>query len=214
MKKGIAMNQYLSIRGEAAYEMTEKKSRFICSVKPVSSEEEALAFIRQVSKSHKDANHNVFAYVVMSNYEIMKASDDGEPQGTAGIPVLEVIKKSKLTNICVVVTRYFGGTLLGAGGLIRAYSASAKLGIEKAGICSMSLFKKIKVITEYSYLGKLQNTLTYAGCIIINIEYTECITLNLKVRFDKIDITVKSINEITNGSAKIEMHDEFYDINE
>lgn len=208
------MNEYLSIAKEASAELIEKKSRFICSVKPVKTEKEALEFINRISALHKDANHNVFAYVVMEKIEVVKASDDGEPQGTAGMPVLEVIKREGLKNVCVVVTRYFGGILLGAGGLIRAYSASAKQGIDESGICTMCLYKRLSIKTDYTFLGKLQNIITDIGNNITNIEYTELVVIYANVRYDRVEHTVNSILEYTNGMSEIKQVEEFYGIDE
>lgn len=204
------MFEYKSVKKEAVYEMVEKKSRFICSVKPVYTENEALEFIKKISDIHKNATHNVFAYVVEEKIE--RASDDGEPQGTAGIPVLEVVKKEGLKNICVVVTRYFGGILLGAGGLIRAYSSSAKKGISQAEICTMALYNKLSVKISYTYLGKVQNVITNLGNTIMNIEYTDMVKLYVKVKYDNIDRFTKEIVNITNGEAEIESIERFYDI--
>lgn len=207
------MNTFKSVLKEASAEIIEKKSRFICSIKPVKNEEEAVEFIRKISSIYKDATHNVYAYVVSSNIEIQKASDAGEPQGTAGIPVLEVIKREGLTNVCVVVTRYFGGILLGAGGLIRAYSSSARSGIIEAGICTMELYYKISITINYTQLGRVQNALTSLGNTIINIEYTDIVKLYVKARHDRVDRTISSITEITNGEAVIDRLGSFYDLN-
>lgn len=206
------MNEFKSILKNATTEMVEKKSRFISNVKPVVTELEAMEFINKISKTHKDATHNVYAYVIHNNVEIQKASDDGEPQGTAGIPVLEVIKKEGLTNVCIVVTRYFGGILLGAGGLIRAYSACARSGIIEANICTMALYKRIAIKISYSYLGKVQNIVNSIGNTIINTEYTEFVKLYIKVKFDKLDETQKNVMECTNGENEIEYLDSFYDV--
>jgi len=138
--------QYKTISKEATVEMEEKKSRFIANVKPVSSEEEALEFINNIRAKYWDATHNVYAYYISGENIIQRFSDDGEPSGTAGMPVLEVIKRMELKDLVVVVTRYFGGILLGASGLVRAYSKSAALGIEAAGIVT----KKTMPIDKYS----------------------------------------------------------------
>lgn len=208
------MKNYRTVLNSACVEFVEKKSRFICRVKPVSSEPEALDFIKEISDIHRDATHNVFAYIISGDVEVQRASDDGEPQGTAGIPVLETIKKENLTNVCVVVTRYFGGILLGAGGLIRAYSSSARAGLLEAKICIMSLYKKIRVVVNYSLLGKVQNAMAEMGNTIINIEYTELVTLYLKVHHEKVERTLKTISELTYGSAQIECLEDYYDVSE
>lgn len=206
------MNEFKSIFKEATTELIERKSRFISNVKPVNTESEALDFIKKVNTIHKDANHNVYAYVINNNVGIERASDDGEPQGTAGIPVLEVIKREHLTNICVVVTRYFGGILLGAGGLIRAYSASAKNGIVEAQICTMALYSRISVKISYPYLGKIQNILNSSENTIINTQYTDYVKLYIKVKADNLDNVINTLKEYTNGESEIECLNNFYDI--
>lgn len=206
------MEQFKSIKKEAAVELVEKKSRFICSTSPVSNEDEAMEFIRKISSRYRDASHNVYAYVISGPVEIQKASDDGEPQGTGGIPVLEVIKREDLTNVCVIVTRYFGGILLGSGGLIRAYSTAARNGISESGKCLMSLFTTFSAEISYSQLGKVQNAVTNMGNTISRVEYLENVKMIIKSRFDILDSTIKCINEITNGEAKVERLEDAFDI--
>ncbi len=208
------MNEYKSVSKEASSEIIEKKSRFICSVKPVNSEKEAVDFVKEIRDKYKDATHNVFAYVVMAKIEIQKASDDGEPQGTAGIPVLEVIKREGLKNICVVVTRYFGGTLLGAGGLIRAYSSSAKAGIDKALICTKALYSRLSVKIDYAQLGRVKNAIEKLKNKIVSLEYREFVVICIDVRYDNIDTTIKKLTDITNGQAKIKNLKRFYGISQ
>ena len=142
--------------GEAYYE--DRHSRFLAHILPVSSEKEALDFIAKNKQEFWDAKHNVFAYIVKEN-NIMRYSDDREPSGTAGMPVLDVLKKRGLTNVCAVVTRYFGGVLLGTGGLVHAYSKSANDGVLDAGIIEMIPVREIEVFVDYSYLGKVENFL-------------------------------------------------------
>lgn len=206
------MEVYRTVLKNDTFEMIEKKSRFICSAGRAADEVEALQFIDSVRSLYKDATHNVYAYRIKKGVEIERASDDGEPQGTAGIPVLEVLKREDLENVCVVVTRYFGGILLGAGGLIRAYSNSAREGILKAGICTMAPYFKISVSIDYSSLGKIQNAMAAMGNSIINADYTETITLMLKVRSDRLETTKKSITEIIRHEPEIKCIESFYDI--
>jgi len=206
------MKEYCTVLKEACVEQIEKKSKFICHVKPVNSESEALEFIKKISDTFKDAKHNVFAYIINDGAQIQRASDDGEPQGTAGIPVLEVLKREGLSNICVVVTRYFGGILLGAAGLIRAYSSSAKAGINAAQKCKMSLFHKIAIKTSYSNLGKVQNSILNMGHNIIHIEYFEFVKLYVRVKSQFLDNTINTIKELTNGEAEIECLEKYYDV--
>ncbi len=137
-------------------EIVEKKSRFIATVKPVKTEEEAREFIEETKKKYWDARHNVFAYVIGEKNEIQRFSDDGEPQGTAGMPVLSVLTGENIKNCCIVVTRYFGGTLLGTGGLVRAYGKSAKEGLLDAEVVEIEGFTEFSVICDYSLQGKIQ----------------------------------------------------------
>jgi uncharacterized YigZ family protein len=205
------MKEYNTVKDQAVSEIVEKKSRFICSVKPVDNEEQAMEFIKEVSERHRDATHNVYAYIIAGRVEIQRASDDGEPQGTAGIPVLEVIKKEGLTNICVVVTRYFGGILLGTGGLIRAYSSAAREGILHAGICRKALYSIFKINIDYSFLGKLQNAVTSLGNNIIRMEYTDSIGMFVKARHDRVERLTRTVTDLTCGKAVMELQKTCYD---
>lgn len=169
---------YQTVEQEASCEYVEKKSRFIAYIKPIAAEEEAAAFIAAVKSRHWDARHNVYAYCVgLGADSVQRYSDDGEPQGTAGMPVLEVLRKQQLSNTAVVVTRYFGGVLLGASGLVRAYSKSAAMGIETAGIVQLRLCDLVKVTVEYGALGRLQRELPNRGYAIQNIRFDEKVDL-------------------------------------
>ncbi len=152
------MQNYKTVTEEATAEFTEKRSRFIARVRPVKNEEEALAFLAEVRAENREARHNVYAYICREN-NISRYSDDGEPSGTAGLPVLNVLTKQGLTDVALVVTRYFGGILLGAGGLARAYGKSAVDGVSAAGICEMVYSQLFTVSFDYSLLGKIQHVL-------------------------------------------------------
>lgn len=208
----MIINEFNTVLKSASDEIVVKKSRFICNVKPVSDEKEALDFIKQVCENHKSAKHNVIAYIISGDTETQRASDDGEPQGTAGIPVLEVIRREELVNVCVVVTRYFGGILLGAAGLIRAYSGAAKCGLSKACICRMALYKQAVINIDYSNLGKTLNIMSSLGNTILNTQYTETIKLFLKIRYDRLDKSINAINKLTNGHSMVEYINDFYDV--
>ena len=143
------MESYITIHKYASFEYEDRKSIFIGEARPVTTEDEALAFIDAVKKRYPDARHHVYAYVLREN-SIMRFSDDGEPQGTAGMPVLDVIRKNGLTNTVIVVTRYFGGTLLGTGGLVRAYTAAALGAIENAEIITYDVYVSVNIETTYS----------------------------------------------------------------
>ena len=189
-------------------EIVEKKSRFIATVSPVESEEEALAFIEKTRKQYWDARHNCFAYVIGDHQELMRFSDDGEPQGTAGKPMLDVLLGEELLNTAVVVTRYFGGTLLGTGGLVRAYS-----GAVQEGLCSCVLAEKRKGLqlsigTDYSGIGKVQYLLGQRGIRILSSEYTEQVVLTVLVPLEQKRELLDALTEGTNGKARLTPGDE------
>lgn len=162
-------------------ELVEKKSRFIATVSPVESEEEAFLFIEKIKKKYWDARHNCFAFVIGENQELMRYSDDGEPQGTAGRPMLDVLLGEEIHNTAVVVTRYFGGTLLGTGGLVRAYSGAVKEGLRNSVITEKRSGIRILVDTDYNGIGKIQYLLGQRGITILSSEYTDKVSLEALV---------------------------------
>src|SRR5689334_17115243 len=168
---------YQTVKADGEETLIIKKSRFIGYASPASTEEVAMLFIEKIRKKHFDANHNCFAYQFGLDSPIQKASDDGEPSGTAGRPILEVLKKEGLTNVVVVVTRYFGGTLLGAGGLVRAYGQAATGAVHVAEIVTRSLFQTLAVKVDYPYLGKVENETLQAGYYIDRLDYAQEVTL-------------------------------------
>lgn len=172
----MAMDRYLTIAKAAVDEFTEKRSRFIGAIQPVTSEEEAQAFIRTRTKEMWDAKHNVYAYV-LDNGNLCRFSDDGEPQGTAGIPVLDVLRKEGLTDCAVVVTRYFGGILLGGGGLVRAYSHGAKLAVDAGGVVEMRLCLLGEIVCDYAQYGWLPAFLAEQGAAVTDTTFTDVVTL-------------------------------------
>lgn len=188
--------------GEASF--IERKSRFISYAMPVTTEEEAIQFLNTIRKKHYDATHNCYAYILGENGEIQRSSDGGEPAGTAGIPILEIIRKEGLTNTIVVVTRYFGGILLGAGGLIRAYAEGAKCAISAAGVIEVKAFSIFAIHIDYSYLGKIQHEAVKKQYIIQDIEYTDIVKITLLISPEHKDSLVKDINNWTNGNVLIE----------
>lgn len=151
------MELYKTVRREAEATQIIEKSKFTAYVKPVESREDADAFVASIRKKHRDATHNVPAMVIGDKFQIQWASDDGEPQGTSGAPIVQMLAREGVTNVAIVVTRYFGGIKLGTGGLVRAYTSSAKLGLEAAGICSVREICSMHVKVDYTYLSKLQN---------------------------------------------------------
>lgn len=197
---------YRSIGKYGEAEEVINKSRFIGYAKPVESEEEALAFIEEISKKHYDATHNVYAYHLGD--ELQRFFDDGEPSGTAGIPVLEVIKKEELKNLVVVVTRYFGGIKLGGGGLIRAYTKGAKIAVDAARIVDMTLHTGLKLVVPYTLWGKIENFLMTNEYPTEDIQYLEDVTINIYVANNELKRFRKNILDLTSGTALLEIIDE------
>ena len=193
---------YITIRdyGEDSFE--EKKSEFIGYAKRVESEEEAKEFINEIKSMHKQARHNCFAYVIGENYGIQRYSDDGEPQGTAGIPILEVMKKQGVTDCAIVVTRYFGGILLGGGGLVRAYSHGASIAVNAGGIITMEKSLKVTLSCDYNQYGKLSGVVPLFGGNIYNSEFTDCVGLEFYLPKDKYESFTKELADITCGSVE------------
>lgn len=188
--------------GEA--EIVEKKSRFIATVSPVKTEEEALAFIEAVKKKYWNARHNCFAYIVGEQQELMRCSDDGEPNGTAGKPMLDVLIGAGLHQVVVVVTRYFGGTLLGTGGLVRAYSSSVQAGLASSEIVTRISGFKLKITTDYTGLGKIQYILGERGIQILDTQYTDQVVLEVLLSEEQLKPVQAEITEGTSGRALLE----------
>lgn len=197
------LNEYLTAAKSASAEFVEKKSRFIASVSPVESETEALDFINEIRAQNRGARHNVYAYKIVNDSVIQRFSDDGEPSGTAGMPVVEVIGKTGVVNIAIVVTRYFGGILLGASGLTRAYAKSAVKGIEAAGIIKKFLCTIFKFTSNYSNAGKIQNALAEAGYAIDNIEFAGDVEISAAVPVGDEGKFAELIDEVTGTHAEI-----------
>jgi len=194
-----------SLAKYARTEYIEKKSVFYGTATPVSTEKEALDFISAVKKEFSDATHNVFAYSVNENGTMLgRFSDDGEPHGTAGLPVMDVIRKSGLENVAVVVTRYFGGILLGAGGLVRAYTASAKSAVDSAGIISLVPFTRFRLCVSYPDSKKISYLLTSNGVLINSTEYLDSVTFLCDVLSESFDEITKKTLEATNGKISPE----------
>ena len=204
------LSQYKTILQEAECEIIEKKTRFIATVRPVQTEEEAKTFIEEMKKKYWNARHNVFAYQIGERDELQRFSDDGEPQGTAGMPVLSVLKGEEIKNTAIVVTRYFGGTLLGTGGLVRAYGKTAKQGLLKAGIVDVILYAKIQVLTEYGDSGKVQYEALQGEHIIQETNYTEKVEFIILTKVEKQEAFCKLITEVTKGQGCVEVLEEVY----
>jgi len=185
-------------------EILIKKSRFIGYAMPVETEDEAIKFIEEIKTKHRDATHNVYAYVLGEDNNIQRYSDDGEPSGTAGIPALEVIKKEDLRNVAVVVTRYFGGKKLGTGGLIRAYTKGAKIGLEAGVIIDKILFRKVKVRIDYTLYGMVKNYLINKGIYIEDTIFDDAVNLILYIEYEKDEKFRDTVRGLTNGTGIID----------
>ncbi len=215
------MNVFYTVEGEAVAELTEKKSRFIATVRPVEDEDEAMAFIAEMKKKYWDARHNCSAYVVLEEKEDStpelksfkikeKANDDGEPSKTAGSPILEAIKSAGLMKTAIVVTRYFGGVLLGTGGLVRAYSGAAALGIEATVKVKMEYLNRIKVVTDYNSFGRLKTFAEGAGAKVLDSEFAENVATICLCDDTQYGMISSKMNEATAGKCKIELLEKNY----
>lgn len=191
-------------------EIEEKKSRFIANTALVNTEEEALGFIEAMRKKYWDARHNCYAYIIGENAQLMRFSDDGEPSGTAGKPILEVLQGANLRNVVVVVTRYFGGTLLGTGGLVRAYTQAAQAGINASDIRTMKYGTELKITTDYNGIGKIQYIMGLRKLMIEDAEYGAEVSFKVKIPYEEEEGVRKEITEATAGRAKIEKLESLY----
>lgn len=212
------MELYKTVRKQAEAVQVIDKSRFIAHVFPVESREEADAFLAEIREKYKDATHNVLAMVIGDKSQIQWASDDGEPQGTSGAPMVQMMVKEGLTNLIVVVTRYFGGIKLGTGGLVRAYTSSAKLGLEAAGVCSVREMAELTVKIDYPYLAKIQNMASeqldleeadregeenLSNFRIANIQYTDKIEMKIQTFPGSLTNVELLFQNITSGKAEV-----------
>ncbi len=203
------MNSYKTVRKAASDEYIVKKSRFIGHIAPVTTAEQALEFIAAVSKKHWDATHNVYAYILREG-GIKRYSDDGEPQGTAGIPTLDVLEKSGVTDCAVVVTRYFGGIMLGAGGLVRAYSHSASIAVAAGGIVTRAMCAGLKVTCDYYFYGKLSSLVPESGGVIEDTVFEDNVTLIFRLPLELVDGFNAKLIDVSNGRYRAEKTDEFF----
>ena len=204
------MSNYKTLHKFGVDEYIVEKSTFIGYAKPIKTEEEAIEFINEIKKKHKDATHNVWAYTIGENMNIQRYSDDGEPQGTAGIPTLEVIKKEDLRDVVVVVTRYFGGIKLGAGGLVRAYTKGAKVGIEAGIVIEKVKYSEVKIKIEYTQLGRIQNEIMNLRFKVKDTIYSEDVKLIVYVRNEEAQSLMDRIIDITSGTADVSLGEEYY----
>lgn len=195
------MSEYKIVAKPGVGEFVDKKSRFIAHVYAIDSEEQAQGYIEELKKKYWDARHNCYGYVIGKNNETQRVSDDGEPSGTAGKPILEVIKGNDIHNVLIVVTRYFGGTLLGTGGLIRAYTKSSQEGIENASIVRKVEGIRTKIETDYNGIGKIQYIAASMGIKNMDTIYTEKVIIDITVKKEDYDGFEKKVVEATNGKA-------------
>ncbi|MCC8192142.1 MAG: YigZ family protein [Ruminococcus sp.] len=200
---------YKTVKAFASASFIEKKSEFIGYISPVRTNDEAVAFINSIKAENRKARHNVYAYILRDS-NITRYSDDGEPQGTGGVPVLEVLQKEGLYDVCVVVTRYFGGILLGTGGLTRAYSKGCKLAIEAAQIMQMHKAYTLTVTTNYSLYGKISPLLPSFEAKVLATDFSNDVTISIMVMSDKTDALKKKIVDETFGTVKLKISDEYY----
>ena len=194
---------YKTVGKAAQAEQIIEKSRFITHVRPVAGREEADSFLAEIKKEYKDATHTVPAMVIGDKFQIQWASDDGEPQGTSGAPVVQMLVNEGITNVAVVVTRYFGGVKLGTGGLVRAYTSSARLGIDAAGVCNVTQMAVMNIKMDYSFLSKLQNFSEKRLFKIENIIYEDMITAVICCDEDKKEDTRLLIANMTSGKFEV-----------
>ncbi|QEK12406.1 YigZ family protein [Crassaminicella thermophila] len=204
------MKRYRTILEYAEVEHVIEKSRFIGYVKPVENEEEATKFIEEIKLIHKTATHNVPVYIIGKNNEIQRYSDDGEPAGTAGVPILDMLKKEAIKNVAIVVTRYFGGIKLGTGGLVRAYTQTAKLALKEGKIIEKVLHDLIKIRIDYSILGKVQNEILSAGYLLKDTVFDDAVNMYIYSPVDRSDNFIKLINNLTSAKAEISVEDTLY----
>lgn len=192
------MNDYITIKGVAEASLEEKKSVFIANISPVTNDDEAVAFINSIRRKYPDAKHNVYAYMLRTG-SVTRYSDDREPQGSAGLPVLETIRKNSITDTVIVVTRYFGGILLGTGGLARAYSAAAKKAIDLAGVCRRELYSEYEINCTYADYQKLVSLFVLCGVTVCDTVFSECVRLVISFPKEKEDAVISSVTEQTYG---------------
>ena len=201
------MESYLVPAGAGEAEFTEKHSRFIGHVWRTDTEEEALARLRETREKYRDATHNVYAYIIRDN-NLTRYSDDGEPGGSSGMPTLNVFMGEEIQNVTCVVTRYFGGTLLGTGGLSRAYSKAAKLALEAAGIEEMSLWRAYSVFCGYGFYERAKRILDEQQAVIRDSDFGQDVTLNVLLRSDRAAAFEAALTESSAGRARFEVHGE------
>ena len=202
--------QYKTVYEGGEGELVEKKSRFIATVRPVKTEEKANQFVEEMRKKYWDARHNCWAFILGERQEFKRCSDDGEPSQTAGKPMMDVLTGAGLTDVAVVVTRYFGGTLLGTGGLVRAYSGAVQEGLKNSTVITKYLGVKLSVTTDYNGVGKLQYLFGQKEIPILSADYTDKVVFTVLVESSRIQEIKKAITEATSATAQMEESDPVY----
>ena len=202
-------NIYISVDKQSESEIVEKKSRFICNMKHIESEEEALDFIKQIKKKYYDARHNVYAYII-GDGSVKKCSDDGEPSKTAGIPIMQMLEGERVTDVVCVVTRYFGGTLLGTGGLIRAYTKAAKDCLAVCGLLKKTMCDIVEINCEYTFLRKVEHILKTGGYLVDNIDYGESVIVRVICEKAKTAVLFNEITDAFSINVSAKAVDEVY----
>lgn len=206
---GVLMGGYTTVAKRSRAEITEKRSRFIATVTPVRTEDEAIAFLNEIKKEYTDARHNVYAYCLREN-NTARYSDDGEPSQTAGLPIMDLIKKLGITDVAVVVTRYFGGILLGTGGLVHAYTKAAKEGIIASEPVKMILCRELLIRCDYTFLGKIQSLLSEKGFLFSDPEYSDKVTIKAFVPEENAESFKSYIIDLCSGRADLTFKDTKY----
>lgn len=197
-----------TIKQDGEYEVVIQKSKFIAHFKRVTTEEEAHAFIQTIKKAHWNATHNCSAYIIGERNEFQKANDDGEPSGTAGLPMLEVLRKRELKDTAVVVTRYFGGIKLGGGGLIRAYGGTVSEGLDAIGIVERIPMQRLSLTVDYGWIGKVENELRQSSYLLDDIVYADTVTFHLSVPVEETETALAWLVDLTNGQGGLKTQDQ------
>lgn len=204
------MKDYKTVLGESMDEIIIDKSRFIGYSFYIQSQEQAEDIIKSIKKKHYDATHNCYAYILSDDMSIMKCNDDGEPSSTAGIPMLEVLKKENITNCLVIATRYFGGVKLGAGGLVRAYTKTAKIAIDSNTIVEKKIFTRLEITTSYNFTGKIQKFIENKDLISLPVEFSENVKFIIYENSKNISKLIQDLKDLTNGNCTIDEKGEHY----
>ncbi|VXB48449.1 putative translation regulator [Exiguobacterium sp. 8H] len=202
----MSIESNYTIKQSGTYEVVIQKSKFIAHFKRVETEEEAQAFIQATKKEHWNANHNCSAYIIGERNEHQKANDDGEPSGTAGMPMLEVLRKRHLKDTVVVVTRYFGGIKLGGGGLIRAYGGTVSEGLDAVGIVERLPMQQLTLTVDYTWIGKVENELRQSSYLLDDIIYADLVTFHVSVPVEETEEALAWLTDMTNGQGQLQTH--------